>query len=146
MLSPHSQSRFINTAHLHGVPADDFAVPIMHYMSMGLDPGSFFCAILANDLRWAMTSRHSRVPAELIRAICCWLQSDMPSLSHGSIQKVNDWMAMSDYDRRKRLELHHLVFTKEEELILAVRGDDPKLTVGWNYSVRGASVDQTVDL
>jgi hypothetical protein len=48
-LTAHSRNRILKTFELWRVPKD-FADPMYNYLVHGYEPGSFFTAVLANDL------------------------------------------------------------------------------------------------
>lgn len=55
-------------------------------------PGDFLIAIITNDLRGAV-NRADSTNAPLIPTYVRWLFNRAPGISHGSPQKMQDWLA-----------------------------------------------------
>lgn len=98
-------------------------LPIEDYLVYGMDPGSFYRAVLANDLVTAIGSCH---PAQSLISLKClvgWLVNATPEICRGSYAHVDGWQHMSSNERRLHLERCKLIYTELEELELALRSD-----------------------
>lgn len=74
------------------------------YVLQGLSPGSFFEALLANDMVGAACRSHPSNQWKDIVAIMKWLINMAPKESFGSYDKVHAWLRLSADDRRAYCE------------------------------------------
>lgn len=61
------------------------------YVDHGIQGGSFFTAVVSNDLKGAF-SRADDTNTAAMAAWAMWLYNDAPNGCHGSPQKVADWI------------------------------------------------------
>ena len=77
---------------------DAYAIPdhnhegLLNYFNYGILPGSFLQAVLRNDLRDAY-GRADYINRQFIGDIVSWLEMHAPSLSWGSEESVQAWVA-----------------------------------------------------
>ena len=71
--------------HLHG--------GIVRYVVSGIKPGSFLCAVIANDLLSVLCRASDDLSLEDLRAVCRWFHNDAPDRCHGTYGLLADWMA-----------------------------------------------------
>ena len=74
------------------------------YFVYGFDPGSFFTALLENNMYEAACHSHPANRWEDIRNTCRWIVNSAPRNSYGSQKKVEAWMNQTDDERRKCCE------------------------------------------
>ena len=94
---------------------DEYAKPMINYFVHGLEPGSFFTSLMANDLIGTMTHSHMANSIPALKRLVAWLQFEMPAEAWGSYRAVSQWLKKSEDDRRKILEDHCLILTAEQE-------------------------------
>jgi hypothetical protein len=121
LLTDHSRCRLMHTADSWTVPRDYFD-PLYRYLVYGYEPGSFWSAVLANDLMRAMQSSHPSNSIPALKHTTGWIQDRWPCPSWGTYAAVKQWSALRTEQRRSELELAGLIFTEREELELALRG------------------------
>ena len=118
----YSRNRIYETFTKWEVPRD-FADPMANYLVYGYEPGSCFTAVLANDFLRAIGSSHPGNTIVAFKALVGWIQNVMPVQSFGSYEIVDQWIKMSSQDRRTCLEKHNLIYTSNEEIILALKDE-----------------------
>ena len=64
---------------------------LKRYVEQGIPTGDFLRAVLSNDLMEAMGRADENNRAALWD-ICCYVYNEMPSTSHGSPQRVDEWI------------------------------------------------------
>jgi len=96
--------------------ADDWKNIIKDYIIKGYDPGSFFCAMLSNNLMRAAATSHKLNSWDQIRGVVKWLYNRAPTESYGSAEKVKAWLGLTPAQRRKACEDAHLLATAWEIL------------------------------
>lgn len=74
------------------------------YIVHGWPPGSFFTAVLSNDLYEAACHSHPSNTWTAIVNLSKWLINMAPRQSFGSREKVEAWCKLSDETRRKVCE------------------------------------------
>lgn len=62
------------------------------YVEQGIPGGSFFTAVVSNDLMGAF-AKADDCNVEAMRDWCTWLYNDAPSGCYGSPQKVAEWIS-----------------------------------------------------
>jgi hypothetical protein len=100
----------------------DFAHPIYNYLVFGYSPGSCFTAVLANDFMAAIGSSHPSNTVQAFKALVGWINDHMPAECYGSYERVKAWTKADDKFRRTILEKYKLVFSQEDEVMLALKG------------------------
>jgi len=121
-LSPHSRNKLLHSLAHWSVPRD-YAEPIYNYLVFGWNPGSFFTAVLANDFMQAIASSHPANSIPSLKNLVGWMLENMPPQSCHSYSAVKAWSELDEETRRNILVEHNLVYTKEDEVILVLRGD-----------------------
>jgi len=123
-LTIYSRNRLLNTFAHWQVPKG-FADPVYNYLVHGFHPGGFFAALLANDATATIVRSHPANTVEGLKSLAQWIVSQLPGDEvWGSREVVDAWLAKPDLERRLILERLELVFTEQEELLLAL-GDEP---------------------
>jgi hypothetical protein len=61
------------------------------FIEHGIEPGSFFTAVLANDLMGAF-DRADHINERAMKDICSWVYNEAPSNCHGSYAIVENWI------------------------------------------------------
>lgn len=93
----------------------------INYILYGLNPGSFFTSVFANDFMTAMLRSHEANTVTALKHLVTWVLNSAPPETFGSYDKVTAWCDMDDSERRKIVEQHGLVFTEHEELMIAMK-------------------------
>jgi hypothetical protein len=119
-LTAHSQNRLRESARQWAV-ARDYFDPIANYLMHGYQPGSFFTALLANDFFRAMQHSHPGNSIPDLKHLTGWIESAVPFEAFGSYQKVTDWLKLDADQRRALLVQRGLVYTEQEEIMLALQ-------------------------
>lgn len=114
-LTKFSEKRIHSSAEKWSVD-QDFYIPIFNYLVYGFSPGGFFTSVLANDFLGAMPRCHSANTITALKAVAGWIRDDLPPISYGSYKQVNEWLSMSEAERRKYLEDAGLIFTEKQEV------------------------------
>ena len=98
--------------------------PIYNYMVHGFEPGSFFSALLANDMFRALASSHPANDIQALKNLTGWIQStNSYGIFWGSKEVVQNWLKMTTEERREKLELLRLVIPEKDEIVMILRGD-----------------------
>lgn len=124
-LTKHSRNLLLESMSYWSI-SKEYVDPIYNYLVYGWQPGSFFTAVFANDFVIAMTRSHPANTIEALKHVSGWIINSCPRVAWGSYQKVDAWLAMDGSQRRKHLQDHGLVYTEQEEIVLALKN---KLTV-----------------
>ena len=119
-VTKHSRNRFLDTLAHWRVPKE-YADPIYNYLIHGFEPGSFFTSVFANDFMTAMLRSHPANTVEALKTVSGWILNKCPPEAFGSYNKVSAWLIMSPSQRRQLLEEWNLVYTEQEEIMLALR-------------------------
>jgi hypothetical protein len=120
-LTEHSRNRLLETFKVWDVPKD-FADLFYNYLVHGYLPGSCFTSVLANDFVGAIGRSHPNNTVNAFKSIAGWLGDSAPAESYGSYEAVTAWSKLDTMQRRAILERDHLVFTKEDEMMLVLQG------------------------
>lgn len=121
-LNKYSKHKFDQSLKLWRV-ASDFGDPMYNYLVYGFSPGSFFTAVLANDFYDAMAHSHPVNSVTDLKALVGWMRDCMPKEAYGSYHLVEEWLKLTDQQRRTVLEKNNLIYTAKQETWLAVKGD-----------------------
>lgn len=106
--------------------------PIYKYLVHGFAPGSFFSAVLANDMFRAMGSCYSANTIQSLKSLTGWiLSTNGHGIFWGNEEVVQKWLNMTEEQRREKLELLNLVYTEKEEVMMILRGDKLVEPVMW---------------
>ena len=121
--SRYSKARIMQSAVQWEVSKEYFD-PIYNYMVHGFEPGSFFSALLANDFFRAMQSSHPANNIVALKNLTGWIRSTMGhGIFWGSEEVVQNWLKMSDEQRREKLELLRLVIPEKDEIVMILKGE-----------------------
>ena len=107
------------------VPKEYFD-PLFNYLVHGLHPGGFWRAALANDFLRAMLHSHPANSIPQLKNTAGWIQDQFPELAHGSYERVDYWCQSAADLRRHHLEQARLIYTEEDEVMMALEGIQPK--------------------
>lgn len=122
MLSTYSEEKLYKSFDYWQVDAE-YADPIFKYLVYGFHPGSFFTYVLCNDFVNAIASSHPANTIPALKKLVGWIVNCAPDECWGNVDKVNQWIAMSNQERRTILEKHDLIYTPKEETWAAVKGE-----------------------
>jgi hypothetical protein len=110
----------------------DYADPIYNYLVHGLNPGSFFTALLANDFMGAVSRSHPGNTIPALKNLVTWIVNELPiGVTHGSYEIVDAWTKLSTEERRVVLEQRRLIYTEKDEVIKILKGVKAVEPVFW---------------
>jgi len=121
-VTKYSRDRMMIGASHWNVPLDYFD-PLYNYLVCGFKPGSFWTAVLANDFMRAIQHSHPANTIEALKHTVGWIQDSFPPVSYGDSHKVAQWLTLSPHQRRMHLEAAHMIYTEQQEIIMALRGE-----------------------
>ena len=121
-ITVYSRNRLYETFSKWDVPRD-FADPMANYLVYGYSPGSFFTSVLANDFRGAVAHSHPVNTIEALKNLVGWITDCMPREAHGGYDAVSNWCYLPPSARRLILEKNNLIYTEQEEVVLALRSE-----------------------
>lgn len=119
-LTKYSENRLLNILNHWRVPRD-FAEPMYNYLVYGIEPGGFFTGWYANDASSIIRS-HPANTVESLKDLMKWMLNCMPPEAWGSHSRVKAWLQMEPAQRRSILEERELIYTEQEEIMMALRG------------------------
>ena len=122
-LSKHSKERFNETFKYYMVD-DEYSQSIYNYLVYGLEPGSFWASVFANDFINAMMTSHMANKIPNLKNAARWIYFKMPDPAFGSYDAVNQWLNMPDDERRTFLEKKELIYTPEKETWMILKEED----------------------
>ncbi|HET8688514.1 MAG TPA: hypothetical protein VFM18_18025 [Methanosarcina sp.] len=93
---------------------DEWQQELYNYLVMGFDPGSFFTAVMANDLVGAAAKSHPANTWRAIQQLMKWILNKAPGVSWGSYDRVHDWLKLSAEERKEILERYKLLYTEKD--------------------------------
>ena len=117
-----SRDRMMMSASRWTVPREYFD-GLYNYLVYGFEPGSFWTAVLANDFMRAIQHSHPANTIEALKHTVGWIQDSFPSVSYGDYDKIGKWLELSPHHRRLTLEAAHLIYTEQQEIMMALRGE-----------------------
>jgi len=121
-ITVYSRNRLYETFSKWDVPRD-FADPMANYLIYGYEPGGCFSAVLANNFFAAIQSSHPANSVEAFKCLVGWINDCMPSEAYGSDNQVSEWCCLPEGHRRAILEKYELIYTEQEEVMLALRDE-----------------------
>ena len=121
-LTEHSRNRMRKAASHWHVPAEYYD-PLYAYLVYGFEPGSFWTAALANDFGSAIQHSHPANSIQALKNTMGWIQNQWPIMSFGNLQVVRHWLELDAAERRFYLEEAHLIYSEQDEIMLALRGE-----------------------
>lgn len=102
---------------------DDYAEPLYNYLVYGFNPGSFWTSVLANNFVDAMLHSHPNNNVNALKDVSRFIVDTMPVECWGSYENVNNWIKLSEDQRRTILEQCDLIYTPEVETWETIKGD-----------------------
>ena len=120
-LTKFSRDRMMLSATRWTVPRDFFD-PLYNYLVHGFEPGSFWSAVLANDFMRAVQHSHPSNDISALKNTVGWIQDSFPEQSYGNRFIVGDWVNRSGHERSQILESARMVYTEQEEVMMALQG------------------------
>lgn len=129
-VTKYSRTRLLKSLNHWHVPKD-FAEPMFNYLVHGFEPGGFFSGWYANDAS-SIVHSHPANTVEALKALMKWMMNVMPHESWGSHEKVRTWLQMEPAKRRKILEECDLIYSEEDEIMLALRNSYVEERIFWN--------------
>ena len=120
-LTKFSRDRMMVTAARWSVPRDYFE-PLYNYLVHGFEPGSFWSAVLANDFMRAVQHSHPSNDISALKNTVGWILNSFPEQSYGDHDRVILWQALEPIQRRQILESARMVYTEQEEVMMALQG------------------------
>jgi len=121
-VTKYSRDRMMLSASRWTVPREYFD-GLCNYLVYGFEPGSFWTAVLANDFMRAIQHSHPANTIEALKHTVGWIQDSFPPVSYGDSHKVAQWLTLSPHQRRMTLEAAHLIYTEQQEIMMALRGE-----------------------
>ncbi len=120
-ITKYSKNHIMRLANDWQVPREYFD-PIYNYLIHGFEPGSFFSALLANDMFRALASSHPSNTVNGLKNLTGWIRSTSGhGIFWGSKEVVQNWLKMSTEERRKKLELLNLVYSEQDEIMMVLK-------------------------
>jgi hypothetical protein len=120
-LTDYSRNLLLATFHKWDVPKD-FADPMYNYLVHGYSPGGFFTSVLANDFHSAIARSHPGNSIEALKQLGGWILDQMPLEAKGSYNNVEVWCSLPADVRRIILEDYELIYTEQQEIMMALQG------------------------
>ena len=121
-ITVYSRNRLYKTFSKWDVPRD-FADPMANYLVYGYEPGGCFTSVLANDFFAAMQRSHPANTVEAFKCLVGWINDCMPAEAYSSYNRVSEWIHLDEDNRRATLEKYELIYTEQEEVMLALRDE-----------------------
>lgn len=121
-LTKYSRNRFLDSMVHWNIPKD-YVDPLYNYLVYGLNPGGFFTSVLANDFMMAMSRSHPANTVEALKTVSGWIRSACPEEAWGNYDRVRDWQKMDVNQRRACLVDCDLVYTEQQEIMLALKNE-----------------------
>ena len=115
-----SRQRLMLTATRWTVPKEYFD-PLFNYLVYGFEPGSFWTAVLANDFARAVQHSHPSNEITALKNVVGWMTNCFPDEAYGDYDRIGKWFQLDAIDRRIYLEDSRLVYTEQEEIMLALK-------------------------
>lgn len=129
-LTKYSENRLWESL-LHWRVPRDFAEPMYNYLVGGFEPGGFFKGWYANDATSIIRS-HPANTVDALKNLTKWMMNCLPPDAWGSHAAVNAWIKMPAEQRRYLLEQRELIYTEQEEIMMALKGENTVEPVFWN--------------
>ena len=100
----------------------DFSDSMYNYLVHGYSPGGFVTSVLANDFHSAIARSHPVNTVNSLKSLGGWILDCVPREAHGSYNNVEVWCSLPADVRRSILEDYELIYTEQQEIILALQG------------------------
>jgi hypothetical protein len=121
-LTVYSKNRIVRSAERWHVERDYFQ-PLYNYLVYGWEPGSFWTAVLENDWFGAIARSHPGNHVEGLKNATKWITAAWPQNIYGDYSSVKAWTYRTAEERRAILESVKLIYTEQEEVEMALRGE-----------------------
>lgn len=119
-ITKYSRNRMMESATRWTVPREYFD-PLYNYLVHGFEPGSFWSAVLANDFFRAISSSHPSNDIPSLKHTAGWIRDSFPTESYGNYSVIKQWLELDPVDRRIHLEQHDLIYSEQQEVIMALK-------------------------
>jgi hypothetical protein len=129
-LTKFSRDRMMVTATRWTVPRDFFE-PLHNYLVYGFAPGSFWSAVLANDFMRAVQHSHPSNDISALKNTVGWILNSFPEQSYGDHDRVILWQDLEAIQRRRILESKDMIYTEQEEIMMALQGKKSHEPMMW---------------
>jgi hypothetical protein len=129
-IGEHSKARLLTTFANWQVDKE-YADPMYNYLVFGFSPGSFFTSVLANDFVGAIQHSHPANSIPSLKKLVGWLADTAPRISFGDYDTVNAWLSMEEEHRYIALLDRRLIYSKEDELMLTLKGERAREPILW---------------
>lgn len=120
-LTKYSRNRLLESLNHWRVPKD-FADTMYDYLIYGFEPGGFFRGWYANDATSIIRS-HPANTVEALKSLTKWMINCLPGEAWGSHAAVDAWLKMDPAQRRRLLEQQDLIYSEEDEILLALKNE-----------------------
>ena len=102
----------------------DFSDSMYNYLVHGYSPGGFFTSVLANDFHSAIARSHPVNTVNSLKSLGGWILDCVPREAHGSYDAVSNWCSLEPQARRQILEESGLIYTEQQEIMMALQGQN----------------------
>ena len=102
----------------------DFSDSMYNYLVHGFSPGGFFTSVLANDFHSAIARSHPVNTVNSLKSLGGWILDCVPREAHGSYNNVEVWCSLPADVRRTILEDCELIYTEQQEIMMALQGQN----------------------
>ena len=102
----------------------DFSDSMYNYLVHGYSPGGFFTSVLANDFHSAIARSHPVNTVNSLKSLGGWILDCVPREAHGSYNNVEVWCSLPADVRRTILEDYELIYTEQQEIMMALQGQN----------------------
>ena len=102
----------------------DFADSMYNYLVHGFSPGGFFTSVLANDFHSAIARSHPVNTVNSLKSLGGWILDCVPREAHCSYNNVEVWCSLPADVRRTILEDYELIYTEQQEIMMALQGQN----------------------
>jgi hypothetical protein len=121
-VTKYSRDRMMMSASHWTVPREYFD-GLCNYLVYGFEPGSFWTAVLANDFMRAVQSSHPSNDISALKNTVGWILNSWPEAAYGDYSTIQTWVAFSGHERRLYLEQHNLIYSEQQEIMMALQGE-----------------------
>jgi hypothetical protein len=118
-----NRNRIYNTLADWHVPRE-WADVMYRYLGHGLEPGSMFSALLANDARRMIQSSHPLNTMDALKSVSGWVQATVPDQARDSYKNIQSWCNLNDDQRWEILHRHGLVLSAKETTFALLKGSE----------------------
>lgn len=120
-IGKYSRNRLLKTFQEYHVP-QEIAQSVYDYLVNGFHPGGFYSAVMANDFVGAMMRSHPLNDIPSLKHLSTWMGNNLQhGIAWGSRQAVENWLSLTDDERKTHLANWGLVYTQEDEVMLILK-------------------------